>query len=98
MNTSDGIWIPSYYRRRHRFSWVRAAGGPQRVDWVTGVVLAALVLGLFALARAPHHQGTPSAAVPSGDVTAAPVAATTAAQGSDINTDRVAYVSSAVDK
>ena len=89
MNTSDGIWIPSYYRRRHRFSWVRAAGGPQRIDWVTGAVLAVLVLGLFALARAPHHQGTPSAA---------PVAAATAAQGSDINTDRVAYVSSAVDK
>jgi hypothetical protein len=88
MNTSDGIWIPSYYRRRHRFSWVRAAGGPQRVDWVTGVVLAVLVLGLCALARAPHHQGTPSTAV----------TATTAAQGSDINTDRVAYVSSAVDK
>jgi hypothetical protein len=82
MNTSDGIWIPSYYRRQHRFSWVRAAGGPQRIDWVTGAVLAVLVLGLFALARAPHHQGTPSAA----------------AQGSDINADRVAYVPSAVDK
>jgi hypothetical protein len=88
MNTSDGIWIPSYYRRRHRFSWVRAAGGPQRVDWVTGAVLAVIVLGLFALARGPHHEGTPSAAV----------AASTGALGSEINADRVAYVPSAIDK
>ena len=88
MNATDGIWVPSYYRRRHRFSWVRAAGGPQPIDWVAGAVLAVLVLGLFALARTPQHQGTPSAAV----------AATTEAQGSDVNADRVAYVPSAVDK
>ena len=98
MNATDGIWVPSYYRRRHRFLWVRAAGGPQPIDWVAGAVLAVLVLGLFALARAPQHQGTPSAAVPAGDVTAAPVAATTEAQGGDIKADRVAYVPSAVDK
>jgi hypothetical protein len=48
MNTTDGIWIPSYYRRRHRFSWVRAAGGPQAVDWFAGIALAALVFGLVA--------------------------------------------------
>jgi hypothetical protein len=60
MNTTDGIWIPSYYRRRHPFSWARAAGGPQVVDWVVGVVLAVLVAGLVAFAWAPR---APSAAV-----------------------------------
>jgi hypothetical protein len=88
MNTTDGIWVPSYYQRRHRFLWARAAGGPQPVDWIAGAVLAVLVLGLFALARAPQHEGAPSAAV----------AATTGAQDSEINADRVAYVPSAVDK
>ena len=52
MNTTDGIWVPSYYRRRHPFLWVRAAGGPQVRDWIAGVVLAALVLVLVAYARA----------------------------------------------
>jgi hypothetical protein len=50
MNTSEGIWVPSYYRRRHRFLWTRAAGGPQRVDWLAGVLFAVLVLWLVALA------------------------------------------------
>jgi hypothetical protein len=88
MNTTDGIWVPSYYRRRHPFLWVRAAGGPQRSDWVAGVVLAVLVLGLVALARSPQRQLAPSAALA--------VAATTAAQDvqpGDIGADRVAYVS-----
>ncbi|HEY6922241.1 MAG TPA: hypothetical protein VI653_02145 [Steroidobacteraceae bacterium] len=49
MNTTDGIWVPSYYRRRHPFLWTRAAGGPQRVDWLAGVLVAALVLRLVAL-------------------------------------------------
>ena len=46
MNTADGMWVPSYYRRKHRLSWVRAAGGPQVVDWVAGIAFAALVLWL----------------------------------------------------
>jgi hypothetical protein len=50
MDTNDGIWIPSYYRRRRPFSWARAAGGPQVIDWVVGAVLAALVFGLIAFA------------------------------------------------
>jgi hypothetical protein len=50
MNTTDGIWVPSYYRRKHRFLWARAAGGPQRVDWLAGVLFAVLVLWLVALA------------------------------------------------
>ncbi len=51
MNTTDGIWIPSYYRRRRLFSWARAAGGPHVVDWIAGALFATLVLGLVALAR-----------------------------------------------
>ena len=51
MNTTDGIWVPSYYRRRHPFLWTRAAGGPQRVDWMVGVVLAVAVLWLVTLIR-----------------------------------------------
>jgi hypothetical protein len=88
MTTSDGIWVPSYYRRPHRFSWVRAAGGPQPVDWLVGAVLAVLVLGLCALARTSQHQVTLPTAV----------AATTATQDSNTNADRVAYVPSAVEK
>jgi hypothetical protein len=93
MNTTDGIWVPSYYRRRHPFLWLRAAGGPQTEDWVAGAVVAALVL--LALVRTPNHEVAPSAAVAE--------AATTAAQaqdGSVISADRVAYAPqpSAVDK
>ena len=90
--TTDGIWVPSYYRRRHPFLWVRAAGGPQRVDWIAGAVLAALVLGLVALARGPQHPVAPSAAVAA--------AAMSAAQDGEINADRLAYAPkpSAVDK
>jgi len=82
MNTTDGFWIPSYYRRRHPFLWVRAAGGPQTIDWLAGVALAGLVLLLIALARAPHHQATPSPVV----------VVTTVSQDRDSNSDRVAYV------
>jgi hypothetical protein len=88
MNTTDGIWVPSYYRRRHPFLWARAAGGPKRIDWIVGVLLAVLVLGLVARARSPQREVAPSAALA--------VAATTAAQdtqGSDVSADRVAYVS-----
>ncbi len=92
MNTTDGMWVPSYYRRRHPFLWVRAAGGPQRVDWVVGVVLAVLVLSLIAHARTPQRQTAPSVAV------AAAAAATTAAQDSDISSGRVAYVPSTANK
>jgi hypothetical protein len=88
MNTTDGMWVPSYYRRRHPFLWVRAAGGPQRIDWVVGVVLAVLVLGLIAHARTPQHQAAPGAAA----------AATTAAQDSDVSSGRVAYVPSTANK
>jgi hypothetical protein len=89
---TDGIWVPSYYRRRHPFLWVRAAGGPQRVDWIAGAVLAALVFLLVSLERGPQHHVAPSAAVAA--------AAMTAAQDGEINADRVAYVPkpSAVDK
>ena len=86
---TDDIWIPSYYRQRHPFLWVRAAGGPQVVDWVCGAVFAVLVLGLVTLVRAPH-QAQPSAAV----------VATATTPNSDTNADRVAYASqvSAVNK
>lgn len=47
MNTTDALWVPSYYKRPHRFTWVRAAGGPQLVDCVTGVVSALVVLALL---------------------------------------------------
>ena len=63
MNTADGIWVPTYYRQRRRFGWIRAAGGPQVADWVVGAVVAALVLGLVAYVRAPQHQETPSTVV-----------------------------------
>ena len=59
MNTTDGIWVPTYYRHRRRFSWVRAAGGPRVADWVAGALFAALVLGLVALARSPQRQEAP---------------------------------------
>ena len=90
MNTTDGMWVPSYYRRRHPFLWVRAAGGPQRVDWIVGVVLAVLVLSLIAHSRTPPRQTVPSVAVAA--------AATTAAQDSDIGSGRVAYVPSTANK
>ena len=86
MTTSDEIWVPSYYRRRHPFLWLQAAGGPQTEDWIAGAVVAALVLVLLALVRTPHHEVAPSAAVAE--------VATTAAQaqdGSVISADRVAY-------
>ena len=91
MNTSNGMWVPSYYRRRHPLSWIRrGAGGPKVVDWLAGAVFAVLVLGLVALARAPQHHWTRSAAV----------TATTASKDSNINPDRMAYAPrpSAVDK
>jgi hypothetical protein len=95
MHTTDGIWVPSYYRRRHPFLWLRAAGGPQTQDWVAGAVVAALVLVILAHVRTPNHEVAPSAAVAE--------VATTAAQaqdGSVMSADRVAYApqSSAVDK
>lgn len=85
MNTTDGIWVPEYYRHRRRFSWVRAAGGPKVADWVTGAVFAALVLGLVAFARSPQRREAPSTAV---------AAAPTAVKDSDIDAGRVAYASS----
>jgi hypothetical protein len=85
MNTTDGIWIPEYYRHRRRFSWVRAAGGPQVADWIAGAVLAVLVLGLVALARSPQRQEASSTAV---------AVAPAAANDSDIDAGRVAYASS----
>jgi hypothetical protein len=84
MNTTDGIWVPTYYRHRRRFSWVRAAGGPRVADWVAGAVFAALVLGLVALARSPQRQEAPSTAV----------AAEAAVKDSDTDAGRVAYTSS----
>ena len=63
MNTTDGIWVPTYYQHRRPLWWLRAAGGPQVTDWVAGAVVAALVLGLVAYARAPQHQETPSTVV-----------------------------------
>ncbi len=63
MNTTDGIWVPTYYRHRRRFGWLRAAGGPQVSDWVTGAILAALVLGFVAYARSAQHPDAPSTTV-----------------------------------
>ena len=91
MNTTDGMWVPSYYRQQHPVVlWVRDAGRPQVVDWLTGAAVAVLVLGLVALVRAPHHEALPSAAV----------VATITTQNSDTNADRVAYVAqpASVDK
>jgi hypothetical protein len=84
MNTTDEIWVPTYYRHRRRFSWVRAAGGPQVVDWVAGAVFAALVLGLVALARSPQRQEAPST----------PAAAAAAVKDGNIDAGRVAYATS----
>jgi hypothetical protein len=55
MNTSNEIWVPSYYRRAHPLLWMRGATGPRHIDWITGVMLAVLVLGLVAHARFQHH-------------------------------------------
>jgi hypothetical protein len=64
MNTTDGIWVPTYYRHRRQFSWVlRATGGPRVTDWVAGAVFAALVLGLVAFAHFPQLRGAQSTAV-----------------------------------
>ena len=83
MNTTDAIWIPAHYRQPRRFSWVRAAGGPQMADWIAGAVVAALVLGVVTLTRSTQHDG------------AAPT--TVAAENhSTIDAARVVYASSPV--
>jgi hypothetical protein len=61
MNTSNGIWVPSYYRRRHPLLWMRGAAGPRHIDWIAGVMLAVLVLGLVAHARLQQRQGNSAA-------------------------------------
>lgn len=87
METTDGIWVPGYYRHRHPLLlWVRDVGKPRTADWVAGAICAALVLGLLSLARGAQHPVTPSAAVEVA------VATTTAAQNEAINANRVAYV------
>lgn len=58
MNTTEGIWVPTYYRHRRRFLWLRTAGRPHVADWVAGAVLAVLVLGLVAYSRAPHQDSS----------------------------------------
>jgi hypothetical protein len=58
MNTSNGIWVPSYYRRRHPFLWMRGATGPRHIDWIAGVMLAVLVFALVAHARLQQLHGT----------------------------------------
>jgi hypothetical protein len=63
MNTSNGIWVPSYYRRRHPFLWMRGATGPRHIDWIAGVMLAVLVLGLVAHARLQQRNGNSAAAL-----------------------------------
>jgi len=80
MNTTDGMWVPSYYRRRHPFLWLRAAGGPKRIDLVVGVGLAVLVFGFIVHTNTLQRQTVPTAA------------ATTASEGSDVTSDRVAFV------
>lgn len=63
MNTTDGIWVPTYYRHRRRFSWLRTAGRPRVADCLAGAVFAALVLGLVAFERSEQHQEAQSATV-----------------------------------
>ena len=63
MNTTDGIWVPTYYRHRRRFSWLRAAGRPRVADCVAGALLAALVLGFVAFERSAQHQEAASETV-----------------------------------
>ena len=63
MDTTDGIWVPTYYRRRRRFLWLRAAGAPRVADWIAGAVVAALVLGCVAYARSAQHRDASSTAM-----------------------------------
>jgi hypothetical protein len=71
MNTSNGIWVPSYYRRRHPFLWMRGATGPRHIDWIAGVMLAVLVLGLVAHARLQrrHEDSAAELATPATTAT-----------------------------
>jgi hypothetical protein len=78
MNTSNGIWVPSYYRRRHPFLWLRGATGPRHIDWITGVMLAVLVLGLVAHARLQQRDGN-----------SATVLATPATTATQLSTDEL---------
>jgi hypothetical protein len=70
MNTSNGIWVPSYYRRRHPLLWMRGAAGPRHIDWIAGVMLAVLVLGLVAHARLQQRQGNSAAVLATPATTA----------------------------
>ena len=81
MNTTDGIWIPAHYQRPRRFSWIRAAGGPQMADCIAGALVAALVLGVVTHIRSTQHDETASTTV-------------AAANHSNIDTARVVYASS----
>jgi hypothetical protein len=74
MNTSNGIWVPSYYRRRHPFLWMRGAAGPRHIDWITGVMLAVLVLGLVAHARLQQRHGDADTALATPATTATQLA------------------------
>jgi hypothetical protein len=82
MNTTDSIWVPSYYRRPHRLAWVRTAAGPQLADCIAGAVFAGVVLALLLTHTAQHQR---VAASP-------PAAAMAPATDRDTNADRVAYV------
>jgi hypothetical protein len=59
MNTTEGIWVPTYYQQRRRFSWLRTAGRPQVTDWIAGAALAVLVMALITFAHTPQHQEVP---------------------------------------
>jgi len=83
MNTTDVIWIPARYRQARRFSWVRAAGGPQMADWIAGAVVAALALSVVTLIRSTQHDQRVSTTV-------------AAANHSNIDAVRVVYASSPV--
>ncbi len=50
MDTTDAMWVPSYYRRPRLLAWIRAAVRPRVADCVAGAVLAVVVLALL-LAR-----------------------------------------------
>jgi hypothetical protein len=63
MNTSNGIWVPSYYQRRHPFLWIRGAAGPRHIDWIAGVMLAVLALGLVAHASLQQRHENSAAAL-----------------------------------
>ena len=83
MNTTDEIWIPAYYQRPRRFSWIRAAGGPQEADCIAGAIVAALVLGVVTLIHSTQHDEKAPTTV-------------TAVNHSNIDTVRVVYASSPV--